>query len=517
MNVVFQGVTRPSFMHAVRWLTLLVSVIILMTTLTVDASSPSESSRLAECRNLGSLPYSLEYPEKPTISFHADAGSPTYNMIASSIFNKRGFKVHGIKAAITTDSLCLDVNLYPEDAFGNCRYIITISEVPTTRTYKQLEVEIDPMSQKAYVRGKAISTAGFSPEERDTSILFADSVPWSVNIVDDARLHVAIPLSSLSDFVNMTELLNWRTGFSILYSMGDQDDRYYFTGDSVGRIWTSERQGAFATWYSSGTVDIYAPIVSDTATIVTYNTLFAGAPVYMEGSAEFTWYDKGDRIPKFEKVLKGVAADIIGFQECVGWQPGGMFEYVPAELSSRLKMNYVVGDAFNGWSVALFSKFKILNTETYTGNSTFRNAALRAEIEIAPGTVLTVFVVHVDSRQARSNGGRLANIVKPFVSSYAVVMGDFNLRYALSNWGRGTPSALLAMDHQGWIREASIVDNLGRTTTMPDYIFFSPSLAVCATPTLEMNRFSHPLGFNPNFLWEISDHLPVIAKFSIRK
>lgn len=124
-------------------------------------------------------------------------------------------------------------------------------------------------------------------------------------------------------------------------------------------------------------------------------------------------------------------ADIIGLQEVKNDDPG---RDIIRHLES-LGYNYVFApvkkvfeDKTYNDGPAIFSRYKILASETYVLSDTKSRVAVRADIE-ADGTVLHVFsthLVHTHQQPSELQELQADNLIKILPPDHTVVMGDFN-------------------------------------------------------------------------------------------
>ena len=124
-------------------------------------------------------------------------------------------------------------------------------------------------------------------------------------------------------------------------------------------------------------------------------------------------------------------ADIIGLQEVqsddkerdiIGYMVGRGYEYVfaPIELSWG-------GKTYN-FGPALFTKHKILSSETYNLPDSKNRIALKADIEIE-GKIIHVFnthLVHTHQQPDEIQESQADSIIQLLPKTSTIVMGDFN-------------------------------------------------------------------------------------------
>ena len=140
------------------------------------------------------------------------------------------------------------------------------------------------------------------------------------------------------------------------------------------------------------------------------------------------WYDGHfDEISKF---LASFNADVIGLQEVVPDDPTRDiisflkklgYHHVFAPVKTIKKDGRTMGNA-------VFSKYPIINNETYVLSETSSRKALRADIKIGE-IVLNVFnthLLHTHQQPSEIQELQIDNLIKVLPKEKTIVMGDFN-------------------------------------------------------------------------------------------
>ena len=136
-----------------------------------------------------------------------------------------------------------------------------------------------------------------------------------------------------------------------------------------------------------------------------------------------------DQIADF---LKTSDADIIGLQEVqdgdperdiVGFLKGLGYQYVFAPI----------GKAWGGkeWNdgPAIFSRYKIIDSQKYTLSEQVKRTAIRADIKVRD-KILHVFsthLVHTHQQPSKEQDEQAAELLNILTSEHTIVMGDFNV------------------------------------------------------------------------------------------
>jgi len=135
-----------------------------------------------------------------------------------------------------------------------------------------------------------------------------------------------------------------------------------------------------------------------------------------------------DQVTDFLKTSK---ADIIGLQEVVS----GDSKRDVIDFLNKLGYQHVFDPVEHTWGgkvyrdgPAIFSKYKILKTETYVLSKKNPRAAVRADISVGHG-VLHVFnthLIHTHQQQSKEQDEQVLNLVKKLSANRTILMGDFN-------------------------------------------------------------------------------------------
>ena len=136
----------------------------------------------------------------------------------------------------------------------------------------------------------------------------------------------------------------------------------------------------------------------------------------------------------FEQVvdfLKRANADIIGLQEVVEDDPKRDI----IGFLSRLGYGHVFAPVEKNWGdrvmkdgPAVFTRHKILKSETFTLSKSESRAAAKAEIQIGTETlnVFCTHLVHTHQKHSDVQDEQATNLLKLIPQEHAILMGDFN-------------------------------------------------------------------------------------------
>ena len=247
-------------------------------------------------------------------------------------------------------------------------------------------------------------------------------------------------------------------------------------------------------------VNILPPPIEDPPennfTVMTYNVLYgAGATEDCALKRENKYSNiKPAALDDIINVIESVNPEILGIQEAIQWEEND--EAVAKDVSQRLGMNYALGPGWSdGWNVALYTRYEILETQTYTEE--FRVGGLRARLLTPWGEELNVFVVHLTANPLSVRTAELEFLVtemEKFHDLYTLVIGDFNF----------TVSDLSGFKDEGWNHLQG--DGI-------DHIWGSPSIGISPDGSLYIETV--PINFDQNYLLTLSDHLPVMVKTGI--
>jgi endonuclease/exonuclease/phosphatase family metal-dependent hydrolase len=224
------------------------------------------------------------------------------------------------------------------------------------------------------------------------------------------------------------------------------------------------------------TVFVYLPYVAkeypEIITVMTYNILDGGGagptdpmgpwccgPPHRRGCCNAPG---GNRLPRILEVVKFADPDILGVQEAYLWQLDN--QAIAREVAAELDMNYFIGESESpdGAHVVLFTKFDIIEAESYPGyfEATNPRGALHAELVTHSGEPIHIFVVHL--RAWDSEVPFLVEEMSPYLDNLTVLLGDMNF-VDPSNWA-------------SMLREAGWCHPLARQQGI-DQIWTSPALA----------------------------------------
>ena len=135
-----------------------------------------------------------------------------------------------------------------------------------------------------------------------------------------------------------------------------------------------------------------------------------------------------DKVTEF---LKMAQADIIGLQEVVDNDP----KRDVINMLSKLGYEYAFGSVEHSWGgkvyrdgPAVFSKHKIIKTETYILSEKDKRVAVRADILVGDETlhVLSTHLIHTHQKGSEEQDIQVSNLIKKLPSERTILMGDFN-------------------------------------------------------------------------------------------
>lgn len=219
------------------------------------------------------------------------------------------------------------------------------------------------------------------------------------------------------------------------------------------------------------------------------------------------WIDgKFDQATKF---LKTADADIIGLQEVLADDPG-------RDIISFLKgldYKHAFAPIQKTWGrkiwndgPAIFSRYKIVNTETYLLSKIKERAAIKADIQIGD-KILHVFnthLAHTHQQESEVQNEQAGNLIKTLSSELTVVMGDFNVTPD-SKIIKKMRNLMIDSDYSGtptWsvYPEGCLECNPQKIDTRLDYIFVSKDIKITSAKVENSKA---------------SDHLPISAIIKI--
>ncbi len=207
--------------------------------------------------------------------------------------------------------------------------------------------------------------------------------------------------------------------------------------------------------------------------------------------------------------LKTASADIIGLQEVVGIDSQ---RDIIGFLKS-LGYQHVFAPVEHGWAgkiykdgPAVFTKFKIKNTETYMLSGDEPRSAVRAEVAVGDKTlhVFSTHLVHTHQKQLDVQDEQARTLISKLPKDNTILMGDFNASpesFAIKN----IEKMLVNVDSTNaptWsVYPAGCkVCNPQEINTRLDYIFTSRNLKTS--------------GYKVN-MSKASDHLPISVTVEI--
>jgi endonuclease/exonuclease/phosphatase family metal-dependent hydrolase len=250
---------------------------------------------------------------------------------------------------------------------------------------------------------------------------------------------------------------------------------------------------------------IYLPYVvksyPEIITVMTYNILDGGGigptdpqgewccgPPHRRGCCNAPG---GNRLPRILEVIKFADPDILGIQEAYLWQLDN--QAIAREVAAELGMNYYIGESENpdGAHVVLFTKFDIVEAESYPGYFEAINSrgALHAELVTHSGQPIHTFVVHLKAWD--SEVPFLVEEMSSYLDNLTVLLGDMNF-VDPSNWA-------------SMLREAGWCHPLAEQQGI-DQIWTSPALAPHVQPAPPIPT---------ELIVGTSDHTPVVVEIAI--
>jgi len=219
------------------------------------------------------------------------------------------------------------------------------------------------------------------------------------------------------------------------------------------------------------------------------------------------WRDwaEADRLRNILELLRYANADIIAFQELMGWSLRN--ETIAKEVARQLGMNYVLGPE-HAWgesalALGIFTRFEILESKELTSTWDGVGPPFLARLALPNGSELLVITLHMaQSRCEAPDPKVLSDLLPGYVDEQAVVLGDFNLSIARETLPCLTLGPWAVIASQCLSSQTNCL-GLG-----PDYILVSPSLAPYATQTWALDscvrRYEVPSGQDA----VLSDHRP---------
>ena len=250
------------------------------------------------------------------------------------------------------------------------------------------------------------------------------------------------------------------------------------------------------------------------ATVMTYNILMGGGVTEEARAYPGAIRYPGNRLPKILKIIRAVDPDILCLQELWFWS-----DSVAQDVADSLRMNYRMSiNEENGHSGAIFSKFKITETDTFPGR--FRNSALCVTRQPPWGKPINVFGAHLapplDSASTSIRNKEVDFLISQmadYKSSSSILLGDLNFP---ANSGAENAKLVGA----GWVlvAEAGTCQPPGgqgrmsnRDVGSPDHIWAPRAFA----PKTRGARAIEDYPIPQLFLDECSDHYPALALVGI--
>jgi len=199
----------------------------------------------------------------------------------------------------------------------------------------------------------------------------------------------------------------------------------------------------------------------------------------------------GNRLPRILEVIEAADPDIVGIQEAYLWQLDN--QAVARQVATELGMNYYIGESAdpNGAHVVLFTRFDIVEAESYPGHFEAFNprGALHAELVTDSGQSIHVFVVHL--KYQASEVSFLVEQMSPYLDDLALLLGDMNFT------DPGDLASILR--DAGWrhpLAERQGIDQIWTSPALESYVQAGPRIP-------------------PELTEGTSDHLPVVVEIGI--
>jgi endonuclease/exonuclease/phosphatase family metal-dependent hydrolase len=123
-----------------------------------------------------------------------------------------------------------------------------------------------------------------------------------------------------------------------------------------------------------------------TLTVMTYNILAGG----------------GSRLQQIGEIIHDVGADVVGLQEVL--RPDWV-----GYMADTLGMSHVIGKAPDNWSLALLSRYPILETRTHTAPQV-RRCVLESLIDVPGSRPLRVIVAHLHAGYSAFRAGEAGRV-----------------------------------------------------------------------------------------------------------
>ncbi|MFX1589914.1 MAG: endonuclease/exonuclease/phosphatase family protein [Promethearchaeota archaeon] len=220
-------------------------------------------------------------------------------------------------------------------------------------------------------------------------------------------------------------------------------------------------------------IEEIAIVNKDEIVVATYNIL-NGASVETLNDGNREWLKNNypqyvdNRLQKVLDVINYINPDILGIEEAHQWELGE--PSVVQDVADSLGMNYFFGQSTNpdaGFcSVALFTKFEIIESENYPDH--FTRAGCRVKIKMPNGKLINVFLAHLDAKSQKTRISEAYFIVsdmEPFIDEFSIIMGDMNFV---------DPSTEANVFHEeGWkhpLRAKQVIDHIWTSPSLKPYV-----------------------------------------------
>ena len=198
--------------------------------------------------------------------------------------------------------------------------------------------------------------------------------------------------------------------------------------------------------------------------------------------------------------LKKSEADIIGLQEVVDNDPNRDI----ISFLKRLGYENVFDSVEHSWGgkvyrdgPAIFSKHKIIRSETHILSQNDKRAAVQADIIVGDKTlqVFSTHLIHTHQKGSEEQDLQVSNLIKKLPTEYTILMGDFNATPE-SSVIKSMQKVLVNSDPSStptWSAypEGCRICNPQKLDTCLDYIFTSKDLKISSFKVEESKASDH--------------------------
>lgn len=198
--------------------------------------------------------------------------------------------------------------------------------------------------------------------------------------------------------------------------------------------------------------------------------------------------------------LRTSNADIVGLQEVVSDDPKrGIIDFL-----EKLGYQHVFDPVEHTWGgkiyrdgPAIFSKYKILKSETYVLSQKDKRAAVKADIVVGAKTlhVFSTHLIHTHQKDSEEQNIQVSNLIKKLPTEHTILMGDFNATPE-SSAIKSMQKVLVNSDPSStptWsvYPEGCRICNPQKLDTCLDYIFTSKDLKTSSFKVEESKASDH--------------------------